>query len=189
MQSSVQTVTVQCLSLMSQGPVLGMSLRKVISLGSNLVLVMGLKRIQTPHSLCCDFGGYKTFTTRWLGGRVQVWVQVWAPAGHLAISPKAVPEDNRRFTRQNQRPSSWGCSLALLVLVRRASTNTQGVFESETPNLSHMKYDIWKLCSDQRCQDELWFSIWRFFEQYAFVNIHLLCYWPTIHNSISKPLS
>ena len=60
MQSSVQTVTVQCLSLMSQGPVRGMSLRKVISLGSNLVLVTGLKRIQTPHSLCCDFGGYKT---------------------------------------------------------------------------------------------------------------------------------
>ena len=25
-----------------------------------------------------------------------------------------------------------------------------------------------------------------FFEQSSFVNIHLLCYWPTIHNSISK---
>ena len=29
-------------------------------------------------------------------------------------------------------------------------------------------------------------SIWRFFEQFAFINIHLLCYWPTIHNSILK---
>ena len=24
-----------------------------------------LKRIETPNSLCCDFRGYKTFTTRW----------------------------------------------------------------------------------------------------------------------------
>ena len=29
-----------------------MSLRKVTSLGSNLASVTGLKRIQTPHSLC-----------------------------------------------------------------------------------------------------------------------------------------
>ena len=49
-----------------------------------------------------------------------------------------------------------------------------------------MKCDVWKPCSDQRWQDELRFSIWRFFEQSSFVNIHLLCYWPTIHNSISK---
>ena len=34
--------------------------------------------------------------------------------------------------------------------------------------------------------DELRFSIWRFFEQFAFANIYLLCYWPTIHNSISQ---
>ena len=26
---------------------------------------------------------YKTFTTHWSGGRVQVWVEVWAPACHL----------------------------------------------------------------------------------------------------------
>ena len=102
----------------------GISLEKVTSLGSNLVSVTDLKRIETPHSLCCDFGGYKTFTTRWSGGRVQVWVQVWAPACHLAISPKAVPEGNRRFRGQNQRPSSWGRSPALLARVGRASTNT-----------------------------------------------------------------
>ena len=41
-------------------PVRGMSLRNVTSLGSNLVFVTDLKRIETPHSLCCDFGGYKT---------------------------------------------------------------------------------------------------------------------------------
>ena len=49
-----------------------------------------------------------------------------------------------------------------------------------------MKCDVWKPCGDQRWQDELQFSIWRFFEQIVFVNNHLLCYWPTIHNSISK---
>ena len=36
-----------------------MSLRKVTSLGSNLASVTDLKRIVTPHSLCCDFSGYK----------------------------------------------------------------------------------------------------------------------------------
>ena len=101
-----------------------MSLRKVASLGSNLASVTDLKRIQTPHSLCCDFGGDKTFTTRWSGCRVQVWVQVWAPAAQLAISPKAVPEGNRRFRGQNQWPSAWGSSPALLARVGRASTNT-----------------------------------------------------------------
>ena len=58
--------------------------------------------------------------------------------------------------------------------------------QSLQPNRSQMKCDVWKPCSDQRWQDELRFSIWRFFEQSAFVNNHLLCYWPTIHNSISK---
>ena len=50
----------------------GMSLRKITLLGSNLASEPYLKRIEIPHSLCCDFGGYKTFTTRWSGGTVQV---------------------------------------------------------------------------------------------------------------------
>ena len=58
-------------------------------------------------------------TTRWSG---QVWV--WALAWHLAISPKSVPEGNQRFRGQNQLPSSWGSSLALLAQVGLASTNT-----------------------------------------------------------------
>ena len=49
-----------------------------------------------------------------------------------------------------------------------------------------MKCDVWKPCSDQPWQDKLWFSIWRFFEQSTFVNNRQLCYWLTIHNSISK---
>ena len=44
----------------------------------------------------------------------------------------------------------------------------------------------WKPLSDQRWQIELRFSIWRFSEQFFFVNNHLQCYWPIIHNSISK---
>ena len=96
--------------------VMGMNLRKVTLLGSNLESVTDLKRIETSHSLC---RGYKTFTTRWSCGRVQVWVQVWAAAGHHAISLKAVPEGNQRFRGQNQLPSSWGCSPALLALVRQ----------------------------------------------------------------------
>ena len=46
-----------------------MSLTNDSSLGSNLASVTDLKRIETPHSLCYNLGGYKTFT--WSGGRVQ----------------------------------------------------------------------------------------------------------------------
>ena len=106
----------------------GMSLRKVPSFGSNLASVTDLQRIQTSHSLCCDFMGSNTFTTSWSGNRVQVWVLVWAPASHLAISLKAVLEGNQRFRGQNhwQLSSSWGSSPALLALVQVgwASTNT-----------------------------------------------------------------
>ena len=45
------------------------------------------KRIQIPHSSFRDFRADKTLTTRWSGARLQVWVQVWVPACHLAITP------------------------------------------------------------------------------------------------------
>ena len=108
---------------------LGTSLNEVNLLGSNSASVTDLKRIETPHSLYCDFRGYKTFTTRWSGCRVQVWVPVWAPAGHLAISPKAVLEGNQRFRWQNQRPSYWGRSPALFGLSDRQA-QTQGISKS-----------------------------------------------------------
>ena len=105
-----------------------MSLRKVTSLGSILALVTDLKRIETPHNLCCYFGGYKTFTTRWSGGTVSLSPSSspCQSSGNLRGSLKAVPEGNQRFRGQleNQRPSSSGCSPALLALVRRASTHT-----------------------------------------------------------------
>ena len=50
--------------VISRAAVQGMSLRKVTSLGSNSASATDLKRIETPQSLCCDFRGYKTFTTR-----------------------------------------------------------------------------------------------------------------------------
>ena len=63
-------------------------------LSSTLAFSTDLARIQTSqcaHSLFWDLGAEKTFTTHWSGGRVQVWVQVWAPAlpaSHLAIHPE-----------------------------------------------------------------------------------------------------
>ena len=45
---------------------------------------------------------------------------------------------------------------------------------------------IGRKCNAMFKRHELWFSSWRCFEQSAFVNNSLLCYWPTIHNSISK---
>ena len=62
-----------------------MSLRKITLLGSNLASATDLKKIETPHSLCCDFRGYKTFTTSWSDGTVQVWVQDWVPALGLQV--------------------------------------------------------------------------------------------------------
>ena len=49
-----------------------------------------------------------------------------------------------------------------------------------------MKCNVWKPCSNLRWQDELLFLIWRFFELSELVTNHLLCYWPTIDNLISK---
>ena len=49
-----------------------------------------------------------------------------------------------------------------------------------------MKCYVWKPCGHQRWQDKLQFSIWGFFEPSTLVNNHLLCYWATIHNLISK---
>ena len=49
-----------------------------------------LNSIQSPHSLSRDFRADQSFISCWslLGDRDQLWVQVQAPAGHLAISPE-----------------------------------------------------------------------------------------------------
>ena len=67
-----------------------MGIDSQLSLLSESILAFStdLKRIQTPHSLFWGFGADKTSTTHWSGCRVQVWVQIWAPACHLAIIPE-----------------------------------------------------------------------------------------------------
>ena len=77
----LQYLLIQYMIIFGSRSVLGMSLRKGTSLGSNLASATDLKRIETPHSLCCDFGGDKPLVRRHR-------VQVLARAGHMAISPK-----------------------------------------------------------------------------------------------------
>ena len=82
----------------------GMRVGNQSLLASISVSSMDLKGIQTQHSLFRDFGADKSLTTRWSGGRVQVWVKVWTPAVQLAIFQ--------------------GSALAQLGWVAQASTNT-----------------------------------------------------------------
>ena len=49
--------------------------------------ILYLQKNQYLHSLFSDFGADRNITTRWSGARLQDWVQVLAPAGHLAITP------------------------------------------------------------------------------------------------------
>ena len=86
--------------------------------------VLNLKRIQI-HTF--DFG--TSDKTRWLGGRVQVWVEVPAPAGHLAITPEGY----------SRRPEGFDCTIngrALGTALRHGlggsdrRAQTQGVSES-----------------------------------------------------------
>ena len=115
-----------CFVIFVLWPVWGMSLRnftKFTSFGSNLASVTGLKRIQTPHSLCCGFWADKTFTIRW-SGRLRRQSSSLSPSSSPCLSPKSVPEGNRRFRGQNQSPSSWDNFPALLGRVGRSNTNT-----------------------------------------------------------------
>ena len=110
------------------GAVRGMSLRNT-SLGSNFVSVTDLKRIETPNSLCCDFGGDKSFTTRWSGGRVQVWVQVWAPAGNVAISRRLFQKKIEGLEGKIDG-RAHGAALRLCLRGLDARAQSQGVSES-----------------------------------------------------------
>ena len=73
-------------------PVLWIRVDIVSAMSSISAFLTDLKRIQTPHTLFWDFWADKPFTTIWSGGRVQVWVQVWAPACHVEITPEGYPE-------------------------------------------------------------------------------------------------
>ena len=78
--------------------------------------------IQAPHYLFRDIWAVKIFTTRWSdsslpAGRIRVWVQVWAPAGHLAITPEG-------HSRGNQWPALWAALQHRLNGSKLGLTNT-----------------------------------------------------------------
>ena len=68
---------------------------------------------QSPHSLCCDLGGCKTFTTPWSGGK---------PEFESKFEPLPVIWQSLR--RLFQKAIGGLESKALLAQVGRASTNT-----------------------------------------------------------------
>ena len=55
-------------------------------------------------------------------------------------------------------------------------------YQNLQPNRSQKTCDVWKPCSNQRSQDELKI----FWAICLCKHNHLLCYWPTIYNSIPK---
>ena len=69
-----------------QNSVRGMSLRNITSLGSNLASVTDLQRIETPHSLCCDFGGYKPYNSlvRWQSSSLSQSLRPCLSSGNLS---------------------------------------------------------------------------------------------------------
>ena len=88
-------------------------------LGSILVSSTDLDRIriQTQPSLFCDFWGDKTFIIRWSDSRVQVQVQILAPAGHsveLSFCHPVILLAQSKVLSVNQWQSSW-TALRLLV--------------------------------------------------------------------------
>ena len=58
--------------------------------------------------------------------------------------------------------------------------------QSLQPKRSQRRRYVGKSCKDLHWLGKLWFPIIRYFQQSAFVNNHLPCYWPSIHNLIEK---
>ena len=86
-----------------------------------------LSLISAAVHLLTDLKEFKIHTAQLVGSSLSPRLQVWAPACHLAITPKDY------FTRQSkalslwlqsQRPSSLGSTHAQLRLVGQASTST-----------------------------------------------------------------
>ena len=92
-----------------------MRIRNFTPFDSNLASVTDL--IQTPHSLYCGFGENKPLQ---LVGQAAEFnlspgLSPCQSSGNFPEGPgKAVPEGNRKFRGQNQRPSSCGRSAAAL---------------------------------------------------------------------------
>ena len=82
------------------------------------------KKNSNSTQLIQGFQSRSTFTTRWSGCIVQVWLQVLSLPVIWQSLTKSIPEDNRRFWLQNQWQSSWDSAPVQLGMVWRESTNT-----------------------------------------------------------------
>ena len=128
-----------------------------------------LKRIQTSHHLFRDFGANKNVTTCWSGGRVQVWIQVWALASQLAITPEDYSRRQSKvlnFWLLNEWPTSLGSTLAQLGRVRWVpeSTNTGNFWVSGSHGWqqpAHLKKTCFHSCNTDSGLESKMF--WSFF--------------------------
>ena len=121
---------------------------------------------------------------------IGLWVKIWH-RNKTACSESNPVQSSR--SKSTTCPGKGICSdlnqtaQQLQIVALKSLETMSGIFwidhnQSLQTNLLHMKCNVWKPCSYQCWQDKLQFSIWRFFEQSSFVIIHLLCYWPSIHN-------
>ena len=128
------------------------------------------------------------------------WVKIWHrnkttcsklnPVQSSRSNSTTCPQKGRllwllRFG-SNSLVISDGCAQKLGNYVRRDSESIATKVCSQISCKWNAMFESHVVPTAQRWQDKLQFFVWRFFEQSAFVNNHLLCYWPTIHNLISK---
>ena len=115
--------------------ILGMRVKKCTCLPQFWHLQQTSQKFK-PHILFGDFRADKTFTTHWSGYRIQVWVQVLAPACPIIwqLLLKAIPKDNNTVWLPSQRARSSRSILAQL----RPSIAVQS---------SYTAYNLLKLCS------------------------------------------
>ena len=114
---------------------------------------------------------------------IGLWVRIWHRNKTACSKLNPVPLN---------RQSIWGKGVCSSTEISDGSTqklgndvrrNSESIATKACSQISS-KWNV--MFASQRWQDKLWFSIWRIFEQSALVNIHLLYYWSTIHNFISK---
>ena len=125
---------------------------------------------------------------------IGLWVKIWHRNKTTCSEWNPVQNSRSKLTtcprkghllrfESNSTATSDGGAQKLGNDVRRDS-------ESITTKVCSLEWITTKACSQIGCEWNVMFEshvvIWRFFEQSAFVNIHLLCYWPTILNSILK---
>ena len=125
---------------------------------------------------------------------ISLWLKIWrrnesefsnwilCKAAHRnpqSVREKGVCSDSNQTQTNNTATSDGGA--------QRLGNDVWHDSESITTNVCSQIGNKWiEMFKGQHWQDKLQLLILRFFEQSAFVNNHLLCYWPFIHNLISK---